>query len=1189
MNIFKALFLIIIWCFWFFTANAWYNYPYVCEFDTCYKTDFKEITPEDDWYFLTDENISNINNFDNFIEWKLDEYINYYDDETFRVNWYYSWTGSIEDVRFTLEELLDLDTEFYWARYKNNWDVRIENTYINGHDFLFRHFRSIINSLHYWFPRWDKKNSLSDMLPNIVWYNNVNQSFYVKNICSDGTCHNSYYWYIWYNSNNNFILLDWTVKHNSDFILDTFKVSDDYSISNTYIKAWWSLRFDFWFEDYLDVWSSYTSYNYKISYNYEWEPIKELLSETINITNEFDVSSPTIDTAVLATMIEWRILNRNLKKIRLWINEGLNLTKEWKIYFYLSVENLNTWDRFDPTQINTSPVYVVPSDNVTTWDAVIFWLTEELNDTWFNIWDTFQVTMHLNDEFWNEHFDDIDWYEISLANGSSDHIELAYQWLNDYYDKLDFVKSSSSSPYPIFFKFRITQEWYHDLTGFDIKIRRKQTTTSYRTPASYTYYNWLVPSNIYKASGQRMRLFIKSQLISDFPVTCTSWNITFEAVCNSDNFSWCKPPSSDSTVSFTSPLDNWATGRLKISDYAWNEKFFNYTMNHIDRSEPVISLFKEWSELDLASYSFKANSDKFKIYLSESTTSNCDAEITYNVKLNWTDIYNDTLIWSNTEILIDDIFSTSWVKNIEITAIDKYNNSSSKNIWIEIFPDDVDLLNSNITFTWLDRIANNSDYYSYALKLEDKFGNPIYWKNINTINQDCNLITGCKTIMSDMRDPINPLWIDVIDEYEFNWISDPSWIINFKVKSFVPWDFTNRFTFDLDDWDNSNNILPTSSEYSLISSTQQENLFLSPISASINVSNDWIVWSWFVPELWKEQIYRVNLDNIWGITWYSNWRLLIDENSITPLSSWHFWRDFTLTRNRFNSNLNTALWFNWSIDASVNALAAIDVSSDDVVINYYMDSKNLYYPLDNFWVMWCDIWTIWVKLTWLVEWEWKSELTWQGENFSDLDKASLRWEIRKNAYILANSLKSLPSWTVINNVKYVNNDITLGWNLFNYETLIVDNANVYISSDLNTWNRKLWIIVLKDNYNLENDYNDSWNIYVWKDVWYIAASIYADWAFRSATVNWNDYSDIDLVNKLELYWSLFTRNTIWWAVKLDTDYLLPWWEKISDFNLASKYDLNYVRKTSICWIDDYSFLINYNPNIQLDPPKWFKK
>ncbi|NCO31905.1 hypothetical protein GW891_03830 [bacterium] len=57
-------------------------------------------------------------------------------------------------------------------------------------------------------------------------------------------------------------------------------------------------------------------------------------------------------------------------------------------------------------------------------------------------------------------------------------------------------------------------------------------------------------------------------------------------------------------------------------------------MNHIDKTAPVISVFKGVNLLSLNSYKFKANDDDLKINFYEKTTSNCSSEINYLVKVN---------------------------------------------------------------------------------------------------------------------------------------------------------------------------------------------------------------------------------------------------------------------------------------------------------------------------------------------------------------------------------------------------------------------------------------------------------------------------------------------------------------------------------------------------------------------------
>ena len=47
------------------------------------------------------------------------------------------------------------------------------------------------------------------------------------------------------------------------------------------------------------------------------------------------------------------------------------------------------------------------------------------------------------------------------------------------------------------------------------------------------------------------------------------------------------------------------------------------------------------------------------------------------------------------------------------------------------------------------------------------------------------------------------------------------------------------------------------------------------------------------------------------------------------------------------------------------------------------------------------------------------------------------------------------------------------------------------------------------------------------------------------------------------------------------------WDKLKAFKIAEKYDLNYLRKSTLCKEEDFSVRINYDSKIQINPPKWF--
>jgi hypothetical protein len=235
-----------------------------------------------------------------------------------------------------------------------------------------------------------------------------------------------------------------------------------------------------------------------------------------------------------------------------------------------------------------------------------------------------------------------------------------------------------------------------------------------------------------------------------------------------------------------------------------------------------------------------------------------------------------------------------------------------------------------------------------------------------------------------------------------------------------------------------------------------------------------------------------------------------------------------------------------------------------------------------------------VKVVWNIQWSWINATAGLEENFSDLSKSETRAKIRQNAYTLT---RSMTSGDIVNWIKYVKWDATIpldiSWDNLWYETLVVENWNVIItgSGKLNPSKSKLWIIVLKDSYDVTKDWETQWNVYIWKDVTEINAIIYADWALRSADAGWKAYDESNLWKQLTIYGSVFTRNTIWWvSSKSNGDSrILPGWQKTDNYDLAKTYDLNFLRNAVNigCDPDFYSVQIQYNPSVTTNPPKWF--
>lgn len=497
--------------------------------------------------------------------------------------------------------------------------------------------------------------------------------------------------------------------------------------------------------------------------------------------------------------------------------------------------------------------------------------------------------------------------------------------------------------------------------------------------------------------------------------------------------------------------------------------------------------------------------------------------------------------------------------------------------------------------------ANNSDSLKLCQKITDEYENEInYSDSLNLPSDNVNITDWI------ILDKVNNTWKALVkSDIIFNNSS-----ICFNLKSLSPDKKKIKFTLKVpknseeiplsQNWDFKNIEIESSSDIE----------FRKPFIWELKASKDW--WSTWndLPDTGTNIDYKlevINKDSVLNnipstIANFKDYIKVTDNNTVLQnLSD----IDALSTKNpKFNARINTSesassLWVPWikienwwksSVYISYNLWGKnikyyLSASVDDYDNNNIIELKNE--TENNF---------IWVKVIWNIQWDWKSEFTWQEANFSDLSKSDLRQQIRSNAY---RYISQMSSWDIVWWVKYIEWDINIFWNNLWYETLVVKDWNVIINWNLTQ--SKLWIIVLKDNYNVNSDYSTKWNIYIKPDVTKINAVIYADWWVISSNASWNAYTadsdsrTSDLQKQLTINWSLFTRNTIGWVILAWGKYILPWWSKITDFDKAMIYDLNYLRRWND-WCDtdwdgncitNDATILKYNPSVQNNPPKLF--
>jgi len=190
--------------------------------------------------------------------------------------------------------------------------------------------------------------------------------------------------------------------------------------------------------------------------------------------------------------------------------------------------------------------------------------------------------------------------------------------------------------------------------------------------------------------------------------------------------------------------------------------------------------------------------------------------------------------------------------------------------------------------------------------------------------------------------------------------------------------------------------------------------------------------------------------------------------------------------------------------------------------------------------------------------------TTQSAALSAISPSAMRSGIRQNAYKLIAGMKTGQEQ---GGVKYVEGSVTIHGTP-TYQTLVVKNGNVFIDGNLNTYAKKLGIIVLRD----DTTKKELGNVYVLPAVSYIAGLIYADGGmistgFKTGTDRVDSpYKNSSaregaLQNQLVLKGSVFTSNTVGGATPNDgSSFMLPGSVSTANFSTALMYDFNYLRR-----------------------------
>jgi len=459
----------------------------------------------------------------------------------------------------------------------------------------------------------------------------------------------------------------------------------------------------------------------------------------------------------------------------------------------------------------------------------------------------------------------------------------------------------------------------------------------------------------------------------------------------------------------------------------------------------------------------------------------------------------------------------------------------------------------------------------------------------------------------------------------------------YKKRLFLSWSiFTSEIYWYFNVDDNKKMFLYLSEE----SHEECDNELTYYFSWSI-INDDWWVWyttvkdkdNYFCPDTWKFSIHlesKKDNKSFFENIVLKSWNILFGKWEDLP------WITLTVkdSKNRDIIINETALFDN----TKVSIAWSINKNNIEVIWEFtwwteaQMNSRN---------IIWIDQSEMVTNEQWVVLWR-----------LGDFNKQIKQQVIKHTLLREWNTLSSNTTITNINDdfILYEANSewtehgdwnkwyiLTLwnGWQIWVEwdRTIIVKGWNLYIKSDLYYVNNNsmLTIIVLRD----ENNKLQWWNVYIDPYVTNIDANIISEWSLLS--YNWTILNSVEnssnLRNQLLIYWTLYSRNTI-------GENIAPYW---SDKNISNNYNekdsYNYnlenlrsfqvISSTSVTWdcnnpnnvtamleewkalknafawkkechiTDDSkpwlrsthrtaSLVIEYNNNIQLNPPRIFR-
>ncbi len=498
--------------------------------------------------------------------------------------------------------------------------------------------------------------------------------------------------------------------------------------------------------------------------------------------------------------------------------------------------------------------------------------------------------------------------------------------------------------------------------------------------------------------------------------------------------------------------------------------------------------------------------------------------------------------------------------------------------------------------------ANAIDTQTYKMSIFDVYNNPVY---------NWNLYGFSLTQTGIYLDQVTWIWsgaifIETVGGILSNswqtWITNIDGALKFNLISYAPGKYKEQFKFSYKNWDRYRNeigllnnfIFPTNI------STPQESSYLHIFTGSTELYTTNRIDLWTANDVMMSFFTTSSTPNS-SLTRFTVSNFLESIVSLSP-------DDFTITNTWiygswfvFDTSYPNPIYLSgatgsftpeqkgtitdfFDIDLKVKTYPYITLTFNGYTTRYYVSDKQ-------------DVYSSWISyesgalnriyVEWLASAVGKNWYVNMKDNMG-VNSAETRNAFHKNAALLTRNRTAVAWGWIVNRVKYItwnatSSDLT---DASSWDVLIIkwwdlriggiytadnndstyqpfDDRNYYFNSGTTSLASiaHKWIIVLKDDNGIGG------NIYIKPDVRFIWASLFADESIESADYNGDKFTKSNsvrtfLLNKqLVIYGSLFSKNTIWGAVRANTSwfYTLPWKNIWVNLDEAVRYDLAFLR------------------------------